>query len=240
MPAGKYAVGFLELLVMKDLDNVAIVHADDSFSRDVAIGAKKWAERFGLKVVLFEGFIKGTINLDDIAQRAKAANAEVLIVCGHMDESVNMRLSLKNIGWHPKAYFASVGPATQAFHDNLKDDAEHVFSSSQWEPVANFPGSKEFNDAFVEAYKGQPSYHAAAAYAAGRLLTAAIVKAGSIDREKVRSVLYRMDAMSIVGRFGVDSTGMQTKHFNVIIQWQKGKKEIVWPEELKTAKPLFR
>jgi branched-chain amino acid transport system substrate-binding protein len=55
-----------------------------------------------------------------------------------------------------------------------------------------------------------------------------------------RDILSAMDTMTIIGRYGVDRTGMQIKHFNLIIQWQNGKKEVVWPEELRTAKPVFK
>lgn len=239
-PASKYSVGFLELLVINDLNNIAIVYADDSFSKSIAEGTKKWAERFGLNVLLFEGFKKGTKNLDDIAIKAKASTAQALIICGHLDESVNMRLALKNIGWHPKAYFASVGPAMQEFYDKLGKDADYTFSSSQWEPRANFPDSMKFYEAYIKTYKETPSYHASVAYAGGQILESAIKKIGSIDKEKTREILSSMDTITIIGRYGVNMTGMQIRHHNLIIQWQKGKREVVWPEEIRTAKPIFK
>ncbi|MCL5063180.1 MAG: amino acid ABC transporter substrate-binding protein [Nitrospiraceae bacterium] len=241
-PASKYVVGFLEMLVMNGFKDIAIVHADDSFSKDVASGAKKWAGRFGFNVLLFEGFKKGTKNLDDIAQKAKTSKAQTLIMCGHFDESVNMRLSLKNIGWYPKAYFASVGPTMQAFHERLGANADGVFSSSQWEHHGGLipPGCHEFYDSYIKTYGEEPSYHAATAYAAGQILGTAVKKAESLDRDKIRDILSAMDTMTIIGRYGVDRTGMQIKHFNLITQWQNGKKEIVWPEELRTAKPVFK
>lgn len=242
IPASKYTVGFLELLVIKGFNDIAIVYADDSFSKSIADGTKKWAERFGLNILLFEGFKKGTKDLDSIAIKVNASNAQALIVCGHLDEAVNMKLSLKNMGWQPKAYFASVGPAVQAFHERLGANADGVFSSSQWEHHSrlNLPGCHEFYDAYMRTYDKAPSYHAASAYAAGQILEAAIKKTKSLDRKKIRDVLSAMDTMTILGRYGVDKTGMQIKHFNLIIQWQNGKKEVVWPEELRTAKPVFK
>ncbi len=241
-PASKYAAGFLEMLAMNGYRGIAIVHADDSFSKDVASGAKKWASRFGFNVLLFEGFKKGTKNLDDMAQRVKASRAQVLIVCGHFDEAVNMRLSLKNIKWQPKAYYASVGPVIRKFLDVLKADAGYVFSSSQWEHHGSStpPGCHEFYISYTKAYKEDPSYHAAVAYAAGQILETALKRSGNLDRNRLRDILSAMDTMTIIGRYGVDRTGMQIKHFNLIIQWQKGKKEIVWPEELRTAQPIFK
>ena len=137
-----------------------------------------------------------------------------------------MRLSLKRINWYPKAYFASVGPAMSEFHDKLKSDANYVFSSSQWEHSGGgkTPGCNEFYNAYIHVYNEEPSYHAATAYAGGQILEAAIKKAGSLDREKIRGILLSMDAISIIGRYGVDKQGMQIKHFNIIVQWQNGKK----------------
>jgi branched-chain amino acid transport system substrate-binding protein len=241
-PASKYTIGFLEMLVMSNLNDIAIVHADDSFSKNIANGTKKWASWFGLRVVLFEEFKKGTKSLDNIAKKAKASNARVLIVCGHFDETVNMRLSLKRISWHPAAYFASVGPTMPAFYGKLRADADYVFSSSQWEHHGGLlsPGCYEFYHSYIQTYKEEPSYHAATAYAAGQILETVAKKAGGLDKTKIKDILSAMDTITIIGRYGVDKTGMQIKHFNLIIQWQNGKKEVVWPEDIMTAKPIFR
>jgi branched-chain amino acid transport system substrate-binding protein len=50
-PASKFALGFLELLVLNDLDRVVLVHADDPFSVDLATHIQKWAPRFELKIL---------------------------------------------------------------------------------------------------------------------------------------------------------------------------------------------
>lgn len=239
-PASKIITGFLELLSLNGLKSIAIIHADDPFSIRVAESTGKWAERFGLGLVLSEGFKKGRENLDEFALKAKESGAQVLIICGHLDEAVNMRLSLKRLNWFPGAYFATVGPTVTAFYDRLGNDSENVFSSTNWEPNARFPGSEEFYKAFIKAYKYIPHQQAAMAYAGGEILEAAVRKAGSINREKIRDSLAAMDAISITGRYGVERTGLQLKHFNFIIQWQKGKKEIVWPEEIRTARPVFK
>lgn len=244
-PASKYTIGFLEMLLKNNINTVAIAHADDSFSKDVAEGARKWAGRFGIKVLLFEGFKKGISNFDELTKKVRMSNAQALIVCGFLNEALGMRQSLKNIGWYPKAFYASVGPAMKIFYDKFGPDAENTFSSSQWEynNKINFPGCCEFSDfydSYIKAYKEEPSYQAATAYSAGQILYAAILKSGGIDRRKLRDSLSSIDTMSTIGRYGVDRRGIQIKHFNLLIQWQKGKKEIVWPVEFATAKPVFR
>jgi len=43
--------------------------------------------------------------------------------------------------------------------------------------------------------------------------------------------------VTIIGRFRVDETGKQIGHNPIIIQWQQGKKEIVYPLNMQTAAP---
>lgn len=238
-PASKFTIGFLELLVLKELDRIAIVYADDLFSTDLANSSRTWATRFGLDTVLFESFPKGTANLEPLAQKARQQHARVLMVCGHMNESVHMRQSLKRTGWYPEAYYASVGPTLQAFYDRFGADAEHVFSTSLWEPRANYPGAQKFAADYIHIHGESPGYQAGLAYAAGQVLQEAIRDADCLDRDKVRSALFQLDTMTIIGRFGVDATGKQIRQHVFIIQWQKGRKELVWPQEIKTAEPVF-
>jgi branched-chain amino acid transport system substrate-binding protein len=162
------------------------------------------------------------------------------MVCGHMDESVNMVKALKRIDWRPDALYASVGPALQGFFDRSGPDSEHVFATSLWEPRANYPGARQFNQAYIDAYHEAPGYHAGLAYAAGQVLEKAVNEVGSIDRKKVRNALFSLDTMTIIGRFGVDKTGKQVRQHTFIIQWQNGIKELVWPDQIKTAEPIFR
>ncbi len=242
IPASRYTVGFLEMIAMKGLHDIAIVSADDSFSKSNALGTEKWGTKFGLNVSFFEEFKAGTHDLTALALRIKAANPQALIVCGHFDESVDMIKSLKKIKWRPKNYFATVGPATPEFHRELKGDAELVFSSSQWEPEVTYgpDDRKTFLEPFMKKYHIKPSYHAADAFAACQILETAILKTHSLDRKKIRDVLATMDAMSIIGRYEVDENGMQIKHFPINIQWQKGEKKVVWPEEIANAVPIIQ
>jgi len=242
IPANKYTKGFLELVLRKGLSEVAIVSADDSFSKSIAKGANKWAKRLGMNVVLFDSFKKGKKNLDSIANKIKNSNAEILILGGHFYESIDMRRSLKNIRWYPKAYYASVGPVTQKYYDSLKNDAELTFTSSQWEPygLAPYPGAKEFSENFFKRYNLNPTYHASSAYAAGQILETAIIKAKSLNRNKVRNILSSLDTITIMGRYGVDNLGVQIRHLSLVIQWQNGKKEVVGPDEIKTVDAILK
>ena len=239
-PASRYSVGMLNLAVIHDLNTIAIVYANDGFSFSAANGAKKWAPKLGLQVVMFESFQKGRQDLSALAQKAKLSDASLVIVAGHFNESVNMRKALKKVGWYPKAYFATVGPVLQKYDDILGADADLTFASSLWEPTLNFPQSKEFTATFRARYGMTPTYHAATAFAAGQILAKAIKKANSLKRSNIRKALQDLDTYTIIGRYRVNSTGMQIKLFPLTIQWQDRTKRIVWPEEIAKDRAILK
>lgn len=238
-PASHYTAGFFELLVKAGLDDIAVIDTGNPFSRDLAKSAVVLAKRYGLKVDFTASLKRGRQTSDDLARGARDSGARVLIVCGHLDEAVRMRLALKGLHWRPAAFYAAVGPTLPAFYDKLKDDANLVFSTTLWDPEVRFPGEQRFFNEYVAAFHETPDYHAALAYAAGQVLSAAIRAAGCVDREKVTEALFKLDTMTIIGRYGIDGTGKQIRQETFVIQWQNGKSEIVWPETVRTARPIF-
>ena len=49
----------------------------------------------------------------------------------------------------------------------------------------------------------------------------------------------RLDHDTVFGRFRVDGDGVQRGHQMLLVQWQDGKKVIVWPDELAPVKARF-
>lgn len=241
-PASKYTVGFLQMMLKNKFNQVAIVAADDAFSVSLSENTAKWAKRFTLNVPYSKTFKKGQKNLDHIVKELKVISPDVVIVCGHMNESVNMVRAMKKAAWYPKAYYASVGPAMNKYKTILNNDANLSFSSSQWEieGSSRYPFGQEFVKLFEDNYKEKPSYHAATAYSAGMILEIAVKETQSLDTEMLRETYLKLDTLTLIGRFGVNKQGKQRRHFPLIVQWQDGKKEVVWPEEIKTADPIFR
>ena len=62
---------------------------------------------------------------------------------------------------------------------------------------------------------------------------------GSIDGEKVRDAIRKLDLNTVFGAFKVNPDGLQIAHKMLTFQWQDGKKVIVWPDELAPGKPRF-
>lgn len=237
----RYALGFLALAADAGIKRIAIVYADNPFCKDMAFGASKWAEEYDLQIT-YRGLLdKDSGNLDTVAAAARKSGAQALLMAGLFEEAVNMRRALKRLNWTPSAYFASVGPALDAYLGALGADAQGAISFSSWEPRDDLglPGSHAFAQTYRNAYGAMPGYHAAEAYASGQILDKAIQKAGSVERARVREELYRLDTVSIIGRYAVDRTGSQTKRESLLTQWQSGRREIIWPAGVRTSAPLF-
>ena len=236
-PSSRHMVGFFGLLSKTAIDRIAVVSIDDPFANAVAEGAKRWAPEYSLNIVDYRVLPKKEPDLLSAAQAARDAGAQILIMAGYFEESVAMRKILKKMGWTPKAFYASTGPTLQKYYDNLGVDAQGTFACTNWESKENLrlPGSADFLKSFRARYHETPSQHHALAYAAGEILEQAILKIGSVDRVALRQAMATMDINTIVGRYAVDRAGLQVKRLPLIIQWQGNKREVVWPEELRTA-----
>ena len=77
------------------------------------------------------------------------------------------------------------------------------------------------------------------AYGGRQILIQAIRRVGLLDRVKLRDAISKMDHNTVFGRFRVDRDGVQIGHKMLLVQWQDGKRVIVWPEELAAVKARF-
>jgi branched-chain amino acid transport system substrate-binding protein len=132
-----------------------------------------------------------------------------------------------------------VGGDLPEFYDLLKQNAEYIYGATQWEEALPYPGNKEFVEAYKKEFNREPVYHSAAGYAGCVVYLEALKRAGTLDADKVRDTLLKLEMKTAFGEFKVDADGFQVAHKMVTTQWQEGKKAIVWPDELSTAKARF-
>ena len=135
----------------------------------------------------------------------------------------------------------------------LERDADFVYGATQWLPelvelragglipiARQYPGAREFVESYRKEFPGADlSYHSAAGYGGCQILVEAIRRAGSLNSEKLRDAILKMDHSTAFGAFRVDRDGVQIGHKRLLFQWQDGKKAIVWPEELAPNTPRF-
>ena len=70
------------------------------------------------------------------------------------------------------------------------------------------------------------------AYAAGLVAQRCVEEAGTLDQAALREAAGRLDFSTFYGRFKIEAdTGRQIGRSVVLVQWQQGRKVIVWPPE---------
>jgi branched-chain amino acid transport system substrate-binding protein len=239
--ADQFFIGFLSLIARHGIERVGIIHEENSFNRDAAEGAEEWAGKLGVRVIKIMGFTPGEEAAASVIERAAVSGDAALIICSYPDAGYELLRELRSRPVQPAALAMTITPAHPLFALRVRNLAEGVFAPSHWEPIKKipYPGTREFIEAFRPFAHMEPSYHAASAFAACQIIAQAVEATGGLDQQKLRDYIAALDTVSIIGRFKVDSTGRQIGHSPLLIQWQGGKKEIVFPEKMKTAEPIF-
>ena len=252
-PGEVYLEGFVELVARNGLKTIALIYEDTIFPLAVVKGVSELAKKRGLQVVFAEAYPKGTTDFSAILTRARATTPDAFGAVTYFDDSVAITRQTKELNLNPKMYAVTVGVGQPEFYKRLERTAEFVYGPSQWEPefvttragglipiARQYPGAREFVEAHHREYPGADlSYHTAAGYAGCQVLTEAVKRAGSLDKEKIRDAILKLDFNTVFGAFKVDADGLQIAHKLVTVQWQDGKRVIVWPEELAPGKPRF-
>ena len=238
-PAESYLEGLIDTAAKRGLKTVAVINEDTLFSKAAAAGAVELAKKKGMQVVYQEAYPKGNTDFSALLTKVKAANPDVIAAGTYFDDAVALTRQMKELNVNPKMYGVTVGGDLPEFYDVLKQNAEYIYGATQWEHTLPYPGNQEFFDAYKKEFNHEPSYHSAAGYAGCIIYAEAVKRAGSLDADKVREQLLKLETKTMFGEYKVDADGYQTAHKMVTFQWQGEKKVTVWPDDLAQAKPRF-
>jgi branched-chain amino acid transport system substrate-binding protein len=252
-PAALYLEGLIDLAAKKGLKTLALINGDELFGRTVIQGAIELAKKKGLQVVFAAAYPEGTTDFSPILTKVRAANPDALGGATRFEDAVVITRQLKALNVNPPMVGLTVGVDLPKFYEVVGRDAEFLYGSTQWLPelvevragglipiARQYPGAREFVESYKREFPGADlSFHSAQGYGGCQILVEAIRRAGSLDSEKLRDAILKMDHNTVFGGFRVDRDGVQIAHRMVMFQWQDGKKVIVWPEELAPGKPRF-
>ncbi len=238
-PAEAYLEGLVDMAAKRGLKTVAVVNEDTLFSKAAAAGAVEIAKKKGLQVVFAEAYPKGNTDFSALLTKVKAANPDVLAAATYFDDAVALTRQMKELNVNPKMFGVTVGGDLPEFYDTLKQNAEYIYGATQWEHTLPYPGNPEYFEAYKKDFGHEPSYHSTAGYAGCLIYAEAVKRANSLDADKVREQLLKLEMRTPFGDYKVEADGFQVAHKMVTFQWQREKKVTVWPDELAQGKPLF-
>jgi branched-chain amino acid transport system substrate-binding protein len=233
-PAELFLAGLVELAAEHGLDRIAILQEDALFPRAAGAGAAALARQKGMTVTLHESYPSGTTDFSGLLARVAARDAQVLgMAASSLGDFVLVARQMREHGVDVRMFGTS--GAVAEFQQALGELAENSYGLSAWEPGVPNPGSEEFVHAYRAEFGLEPSFHAAGAYGSCQLFMEAARRAGSLHADAIREQLLRLETHTVFGPFAVDERGYQTAHRGLFVQWQDGRKVVVWPSELATA-----
>ena len=238
-PAEVYLEGLIDMAAKRGLKTVAIINEDTLFTKSAAVGTAEIARKRGLQVVLQEAYPKGHTDFSGLLEKVKRANPDVLAAATYYDDAVAITRQMRELNVNPRMYGLTVGGDLPEFYDVLKKNAEFIYGATQWEAELPYPGQREFVESYKSKFKREPVYHSAAGYAGCMIYAEGVKRARTLDADKVREELLRLELKTAFGDYKVDADGYQVAHKMVMLQWQDGKRVVVWPEDIASAKARF-
>lgn len=238
-----YMSGAVEMAKTADptIKTLALLHGDDPYSIHVADSAAAKAEELGIEVVYRKTYPWGVEDLRPQLMEIKALNPDLLMGGAGFYDGILIARQLKELDIKPKLVCLRTAPAVPEWWDELGQDGNYFCAPVQWAAGVRYtPDFGLTNEQFVTRYKEMwvhgPDHHAASGYAAGLVIQRLIEEAGTLDSDALRQAANEFRFTSFWGDFKIDpETGLQVGHEMLIVQWQEGVMEIVWPQEVATA-----
>ena len=235
------ADSFMKALVglVKDLKvkKVAIIYAQELFTRENLQFLDPYAKEAGFEVVLHKDYPAAEKDLTTLLSEIKGKDPEAVLALCYAPDSFTMTAQAQEVGLNPKLFYQLIGPAAVAYGPKFGPAAEGIACMGHWSPKMKYAGAKEFNDRYMKKFNAAPDYlNSALGFIAAQVMQQAIEKVG-LDREKLRACIASTEFSTINGP--VKYTGVESSIPGMVLQYQKGEKEIIWPPEYATAKALF-
>lgn len=235
----KQMQALVDLLKHLKVKNVGVIYAQELFPRENLQFLQPYLQKGGFNLVLLKDYPMGAKDLTTLLSEAEGKNPDAFIALCYPADSFTIVTQAQEVGLNPKFFFGLVGPATVAFEPKFKAATEGIATMGHWSQKAKWPGAKQFFDAYVAKWGKKPDpLNSVLAYTACQIMQQAIEKTGGTDHKKLRDCIAKTTFQTINGP--IKFAGSEnTETPSMILQWQKGDLEIIWPESAATAKPLF-
>ncbi len=241
-PASEYLTGLLPLVQSADpkARTLAIVRAaSGQFPRAVCNGVLRVASELGCDVSLWE-YRRPVTQFTELLDRVDALRPAVLLGVGRIQDDLLLGGELARRGLELNTAVL-VAAGVQQFRDVLGMASEGFLGPSQWEASSHYrhdygPATPQIMKSMRQPGSETVDYPMVQAYAGALVAQRCVEAAGTVADAALRSMAGMLDFSTFYGRFKIDpETGRQTGHSVLIVQWQQGRKVVVWPPEQKTG-----
>lgn len=192
----------------------------------------------------FKSAAQGGGDYRTVLRHAKETKPDIFLWIGYDADSLPIMEQSKEIGFVPPIYVGSPPGWPAAFGKSPL--AEGVALYGMWaESIKEVsPVSKHFWDAYIREYNQEPAtYFAPLAYTNVYFVAEAIKKGKSLEKAALIKALEETKYVSPVGETLAMKPSKVIKHQGFtkqkILQWQKGKQQVIWPFEFATSQLAY-
>jgi branched-chain amino acid transport system substrate-binding protein len=245
-----YTRGLFEMLKSLPADQrpkrAAIFTAQNPFTVVVRAGidgkggALNYAKDAGIEVVVDEQYPPNTTDFTGLVQKAKSANADVVLALGLPNDTLQIARTVQQQGYKPSV-FCTCGSQVTTLKGwaALGEAADDGFGTTIAWPTQPFAGVAELGEVFKKrGYATLPTY-AIGGTAILEVLEQAVEGAKTLDQEKLREYIQTHTFKTVGGDFKYQENGTPV-YSQILLQYQKGTNQVVWPKQFRTAEPVLK
>jgi branched-chain amino acid transport system substrate-binding protein len=248
----------------KDM-KVAIIYEDGPYGAGVAAGNEETCKKFGMQIVLKEGYAATAPDLSSLVTKLRRARPDVILHSGYNPDITLFWRQAREQGLKWAALIGHGAGYSQfdKLRESLGKDSEYIASvdpvpAQLLDPKSLAPGLGQLTQEMVRRYKAEVKVDEVPPHVSmgfnqtwiflSDVLPRAIKKYGGFDPEALRKAALDTDIPDggTIQGYGVkfhppghEMSGQNERSSPVVIQYIGGDSKIVWPPRLRTADPVL-
>ena len=244
---------------------VAIIYEDGPYGSGVASGNEEVCKKYGMNIVLKEGYAATAPDLSSLVTKLRRARADVILHTGY---NPDITLFWRQAREQGLKWAALIGHgAGYGQYDKLEaafgKEAEYIYNvdpvaAQLLDPKTLKPGMGDLTREMIKRYRAETKAeqippHASMGFNQSWIfftdvLPRAVSKHGGISPEALRKAALETDIPvgGTIQGYGVkffppghEMSGQNERSSPVVMQYIKGETKIVWPTALRTADPVL-
>jgi branched-chain amino acid transport system substrate-binding protein len=247
----------------KDL-KVAIIYEDGPYGAGVAAGNEAICRKYGMQVVLKEGYSASAPDLSSLVTKLRRARADVILHTGYNPDITLFWRQAREQGLKWAALIGHGAGYAQfdKLHATLGADANYIMdvdpvAAQLLDPSRLAPGLGKLTQEMIRRYKAEAKVDEIPPHVSmgfnqtwiflTDVLPRAIEKYGGVDPEALRKAALDTDIPDggTIQGYGVkfhppghEMAGQNERSSPVVMQYVDGNSQLVWPPRLRTADPV--
>ena len=225
------------------IKRVAMMHEDGNFGTTMGNHVEAFAGRLGYSLVQRIPYSLKSPDFTAELSKVKASKPDLLVISGYYGDSrlIAETASKLRIGVHALVGLANAAYSNPKFIADNRELTDQLFDGNYWHNPQS-PRAKAVFAAYEQRFSSTMTSHGVQAYMVIHVLKAALERAGSADRDKLRDALARTNlADHILPQDAIkfDDTGENVNATPALLQVQNGKPVVVGPARFAEATPVF-